>query len=1025
MSRKTSLALLLVFTLLFSATIVFAQDAPQAAINTAFTYQGRLTDGGSPANGAYDFQFALFTSANGLTQVGSSINVDDLAVSDGLFVATLDFGNVFDGTALYLEVSVRPGASTGSYATLSPRQMLTAAPYASFAPKAAVATTATLALNMPWSGLTGIPTGFADNLDNDVLGGLSCSSGQIAKWNGSIWQCDTDLVGSGSTTYSAGYGLTLSGTVFSVMTTTIQQRVSGTCAAGSAMRVINADGTVTCETITSSNGDITAVNAGAGLLGGGTTGSVTLTVDFAGTGAANTAARSDHNHNAVYWRLNGNNNINANHFLGTTDNMSLTLAVSGTAALRLLPNPISPNLLGGHISNSVPSSVAGATIGGGGNGSLPQRVTDDYGTVGGGSGNRAGNADNSPSNATYATVGGGYRNLASGDGATVSGGYYNTASGSDATVGGGANNSASGYGSAVSGGNYNVASGLNATAVGGYGNVATATMTSIGGGYINVATGYIATIAGGQQNHATGQWTSIGGGLVNTASGDMATVSGGYENTATAYATVGGGHLNSATGLTATIGGGEYIVVTSTAGTVGGGSYITVTGDYATVGGGYYNSANGVSASVGGGGYNVASGFYAHVGGGGTNTASSDFAMVGGGVANMASGGEATVSGGHGNIASGWAATVGGGYTNAASAENATVAGGFDNTASGLDATVGGGYSNTADSTHATVSGGYDNTANGSSATVGGGDFNRASGGYATVPGGYWNTAAGAFSFAAGQRARAYHDGSFVWADNSTTTPITSTAVNQFLIRAAGGVGIGTTSPDAQLHVALNSSLSKPQLWLQETHETTDYARLRFSNAGTSYTWDIAAGGGASVNQLNFYRSDAGDVMSLRPNDVTNLLLMSNGARLTQGGAWTNSSDRNAKANFSPIDARAILQGVIDLPIEAWSYKAEDSGVRHIGPMAQDFYAAFGTGSDDKSISTIDADGVALAAIQGLYQVVQEKDARIAALEARLQNLERNAQPAVLNLFNVLCGVGLIAVLVVLLRQRQSNDRQA
>ena len=67
----------------------------------------------------------------------------------------------------------------------------------------------------------------------------------------------------------------------------------------------------------------------------------------------------------------------------------------------------------------------------------------------------------------------------------------------------------------------------------------------------------------------------------------------------------------------------------------------------------------------------------------------------------------------------------------------------------------------------------------------------------------------------------------------------------------------------------------------------------------------------------------------------------------------------------------------------------------------------------------------ALAAIQGLYQVVQEKDARIAALEARWQNLERNAQPASLNLFNVLCGMGLIAVLVVPLRQRQSNDRQA
>jgi hypothetical protein len=109
---------------------------------------------------------------------------------------------------------------------------------------------------------------------------------------------------------------------------------------------------------------------------------------------------------------------------------------------------------------------------------------------------------------------------------------------------------------------------------------------------------------------------------------------------------------------------------------------------------------------------------------------------------------------------------------------------------------------------------------------------------------------------------------------------------------------------------------------------------------------------------------------------------------------------------------------VIQLPIETWTYRAEDSRVRHIGPMAQDFYAAFGVGSDDKSISTIDADGVSLAAIQGLYQIVQEKDTRIAALEARLQRLEQNAQPASLSLFNLVCGAGMMAVLLVLLRQR-------
>ena len=102
----------------------------QAALGTGFTYQGKLTDGGGPANGTYDFQFKLYDSAGGDNQVGSTVTVDDQAVTDGLFTVELDFGDVFDGTVLYLEIGVRPGSSTGAYTTLSPRQALTAAPYA-------------------------------------------------------------------------------------------------------------------------------------------------------------------------------------------------------------------------------------------------------------------------------------------------------------------------------------------------------------------------------------------------------------------------------------------------------------------------------------------------------------------------------------------------------------------------------------------------------------------------------------------------------------------------------------------------------------------------------------------------------------------------------------------------------------------------------------------------------------------------------------------------------------------------------
>lgn len=104
-----------------------------AGVSTAFTYQGQLRDGGSPANGAYDFDFRLYDAVTNGAQIGVDVLVNDLNVSSGLFTTSLDFGNVFNGGALWLEISVRSGASAGAYTTLTPRQPLTAAPYAMFA----------------------------------------------------------------------------------------------------------------------------------------------------------------------------------------------------------------------------------------------------------------------------------------------------------------------------------------------------------------------------------------------------------------------------------------------------------------------------------------------------------------------------------------------------------------------------------------------------------------------------------------------------------------------------------------------------------------------------------------------------------------------------------------------------------------------------------------------------------------------------------------------------------------------------
>lgn len=105
--------------------------AVNAPVGSAFSYQGRLTDNGNPANGAYDFQFILYDAATGGAQQGSTLTQEGVAVSNGLFNVQLDFGQaVFNGDARFLEVGVKAAGATGAYTVLSPRTGLTAAPYA-------------------------------------------------------------------------------------------------------------------------------------------------------------------------------------------------------------------------------------------------------------------------------------------------------------------------------------------------------------------------------------------------------------------------------------------------------------------------------------------------------------------------------------------------------------------------------------------------------------------------------------------------------------------------------------------------------------------------------------------------------------------------------------------------------------------------------------------------------------------------------------------------------------------------------
>ena len=297
---------------------------------------------------------------------------------------------------------------------------------------------------------------------------------------------------------------------------------------------------------------------------------------------------------------------------------------------------------------------------------------------------------------------------------------------------------------------------------------------------------------------------------------------------------------------------------------------------------------------------------------------------------------------GNENTANGDYATVGGGRNNTAS-NNATVGGGTDNTASsGVGApTVGGGTNNTADGLDSTVAGGADNTASNLAATVAGGLNNTANGG-ATVGGGGDNTAsAGGATVPGGSRGAAESTNSFVWNDGTEYHDIPN---------LNGGNGLSSDT-------AVSNASGEPTG--PNTFSVSADDGVRFIT------------GGVTNPKVTYIPSDS--------------------------AGWTTTSTRTVKTNIDPVEPREALAGVESMEVATWEYESEDgAGTTHIGPMAEEFHDAFDVGSSDEHINSINADGVALAAIQGLSTELDEtreelaeardelaeKDKRIAELEA-------------------------------------------
>jgi len=366
------------------------------------------------------------------------------------------------------------------------------------------------------------------------------------------------------------------------------------------------------------------------------------------------------------------------------------------------------------------------------------------------------------------------------------------------------------WGAFIGGGKKNHVYANFALVTGGRRNIAHCPLSAIVGGFRNEAGGELAFIGGGRENIIggsdclCGKASVISGGYLNSINGLYSTIGGGLNNrvlNCSGSSTIGGGHGNTTNGVNSTIGGGKDNTSQGEASTVGGGQTCHADYDFSTVAGGRCISVQSDYGSVGGGYENYIYGEYGTVSGGHGNHAYGIQSTVGGGFSNFANGDSCVIGGGANNTADGRWSAIGGGVNNTATVQSATVAGGYSNDATGGSSTIGGGDENTASGQASTVGGGWGNTASGDTSVVCGGWENLASGEVSMILGGSMNIAQGASCFASGRKAEALHDGSFVWADMSEYTSFASTGNNQFLIRATGGTGIKTNTPQAVLHI--------------------------------------------------------------------------------------------------------------------------------------------------------------------------------------------------------------------------------
>ncbi|HEX6373453.1 MAG TPA: tail fiber domain-containing protein [Longimicrobium sp.] len=247
------------------------------------------------------------------------------------------------------------------------------------------------------------------------------------------------------------------------------------------------------------------------------------------------------------------------------------------------------------------------------------------------------------------------------------------------------------------------------------------------------------------------------------------------------------------------------------------------------------------------------------------------------------------------------------------------------------------------------------------------------------ISGTQWDAAnIGEYSVAIGQDVRASAANATAFGLRSTAAQVTSFAAGE------DNTASGASSVALGYHAHTNARSGS---FVFGDRSTVDSIR-----AGVNHSANWRVSGGFRV----FTSSNLSTGVTIQSGSVVSnwgqsnaVISTSTGAYLSTSGVWTNTSDVNRKHLFETVSGEDVLARLRTLPVTSWSYRSDSEEVRHLGPTAQDFRAAFGLGNDNVTIGTVDADGVALAAAKALERRTADQAARIEALEARNTELQR------------------------------------